>query len=100
MENLPRGLSSDFIQEELDEPFQFKEPMTRIRSKRLEEQIYSKLMILQATKNLKDTKIMVWSTFEEYFLEKLVYVFGLWTFFFLEISLCFYVFEFWVSFKN
>ena len=43
---------------------------------------------------------MVWSTFEEYFLEKLVYVFGLWTFFFLEISLCFYVFEFWVSFKN
>jgi len=33
-----RGLSQDFIQEELeDEPLQFKGPMTRARSKRLKD---------------------------------------------------------------
>jgi len=36
-----RGLSKDSIQEELeDEPLQFKGPMTRARSTRLEDQIY------------------------------------------------------------
>jgi len=62
-----RGLSLDSIQEELeDEPLQFKGPMTRARSKRLENQIYSRLLKLQATAsgNSKDMKIMAWSTFE------------------------------------
>ena len=62
-----RGLSLDSKQEELeDEPLQFKGPMTRERSKRLENQIYSRLLILQATAsgNSKDMKIMAWSTFE------------------------------------
>jgi len=44
-----RGLSQDFIQEELeDEPLQFKGPMTRARSKRLKDQNYSRLLMLQA----------------------------------------------------
>jgi len=44
-----RGLSQDSIQEELeDEPLQFKRPMTRARSKRLEDQNYSRLLMLQA----------------------------------------------------
>jgi len=30
----------------------------------LENQIYSRLLMLQATGNLKDMKIMAWSTFE------------------------------------
>jgi len=38
------------IQEELeDEPLRFKGPMTRARSKRLENHIYSRLLILQTT---------------------------------------------------
>jgi len=57
-----RGLSLDSIQEELeDELLQFKGPMIRARSKRLENQIYSRLLMLG---NLKDIKIMTWSTFE------------------------------------
>jgi len=37
------------IKEELeDEPLQFKGSMTRAKSKRLEDQIYSRLLILQA----------------------------------------------------
>jgi len=62
-----RGLSLDSIQEELeDEPLQFKGSMTRTRSKRLKNQIYSRLLILQATAsgNSKDMKIMTSSTFE------------------------------------
>jgi len=44
-----RGLSLDSIQEELeDEHLQFKGPMTRARSKILENQIYSRLLMLQA----------------------------------------------------
>jgi len=44
-----RGLSQDFIQEELeDEPLQFKGPMTRARGKRLKDQNYSRLLMLQA----------------------------------------------------
>jgi len=43
-----RGLSQDSIREELeDEPYQFKGPVTRVRSKRLEDQNYSRLLILQ-----------------------------------------------------
>jgi len=40
--------------------------MTRARSKRLENHIYSRLLILQATAsgNSKDMKIMAWSTLE------------------------------------
>jgi len=40
--------------------------MTRAKSKRLENHVYSKLLILQATasENSKDMKIMAWSTFE------------------------------------
>jgi len=40
--------------------------MTRARSKRLENHIYSRFLILQATarRNSKDMKIMAWSTFE------------------------------------
>jgi len=56
-----RGLSLDSIQEELeDEPLQFKGPMTRARSKRLENHIYSRLLVLQATAsgNSEDMKIM------------------------------------------
>jgi len=60
-----RGLSLDSIQEELeDEPIQFKRHMRRTRSKRLEEQIYSRLLILQGIENSKDTEIMAYSTFE------------------------------------
>jgi len=51
--------------------------MTRARSKRWEDQIYSSLLMLQAFENLKDMKIMAWNTFEGYFLGKLIYVFGL-----------------------
>jgi len=41
-----RGLSLDSIQEEIeDEPLQFKGSMTRAKSKILEEQIYSRLMM-------------------------------------------------------
>jgi len=41
-----RGLSLDSIQEELeDEPLQFKEPITRARSMRLEDEIYSRLLM-------------------------------------------------------
>jgi len=44
-----RGLSQDSIQEELeDEPLQFKGPMRRVRSKRLKDQNYSRLLMLQA----------------------------------------------------
>jgi len=44
-----KGLSQDSIQEELeDEPLQFKEPMTRAKSKRLKDQNYSRLIMLQA----------------------------------------------------
>jgi len=56
-----RGLSLDSIQEELeDEHLQFKGPMTKAKSKRLENHIYSRLLILQATTsgNSKDMKIM------------------------------------------
>jgi len=59
------------MQEELeDEPLQFKGSMTRARSKRLENQIYSRLLILQPTAsgNSKDMKIMAWSTFEGWLL--------------------------------
>jgi len=40
--------------------------MTRARSKRLKNYIYSRLLILQATtsENSKDMKIMAWSTLE------------------------------------
>jgi len=40
--------------------------MTRARSKRLENHIYSRLLILQVTTsgNSKDMKIMAWSTLE------------------------------------
>jgi len=38
--------------------------MTKIRSKRLDNQIYSRLLMLQAIENSKDMKIMAWSTFE------------------------------------
>jgi len=34
------------------------------RSKKLEDQIYSRVMMLQAFENSKDIKIMAWSTFE------------------------------------
>jgi len=55
----------DSIQEELiDEPLQFKGLITRARSKILEEQIYSSLIMVQATGNSKDMKIMPSSTFE------------------------------------
>jgi len=37
--------------------------------------------MLQTIGNLKDTKIMAWSTFEGLFLGKSDYVFGLWVFF-------------------
>jgi len=44
-----RGLSLDFIQEELEDGhLQFKGPMTRARRKILENQIYLRLLILQA----------------------------------------------------
>jgi len=60
-----RGLSQDSIQEELeDEPLQFKGTMTRARSKRLKDQNYSKLLMLQAIWNSKNMKIMARSTFE------------------------------------
>jgi len=62
-----RGLSLDTKQKELeDEPLQFKGPMTKARSKRLENQIYSRLFMLQATASgdSKDIKIMAWNTFE------------------------------------
>ena len=60
-----RGLSQDSIQEELeDEPLQFKGPMRRVRSKRLKDQNYSRLLMLQAIWNSKNMKIMAWSTFE------------------------------------
>jgi len=65
--NCDRALSQDSIQEELkDEHLQFKGPMTRARSKRLKNHIYSRLSILQATTsgNSKDMKIMAWSTLE------------------------------------
>jgi len=40
--------------------------MIRARSKRLENQIYSRLLMLQATAsgNSKDMNIVAWSTFE------------------------------------
>jgi len=51
-----RGISLDCIQEELeDEPLQFKGPMTKARSKRLEDQI------IQATFEYEDQTL---STFE------------------------------------
>jgi len=54
-----RGLSQDSIQEELeDEHLQFKEPMARAMSKIFEDQIYSRLLMLQGIKNTKDMKIM------------------------------------------
>jgi len=54
-----KGLSQDSIQEELeDEPLQFKGPMTRARSKRLEDQNYSRLLMLQAILQSKNMKIM------------------------------------------
>jgi len=54
-----KGLSQDSIQKELeDEPLQFKGPMTKARSKRLEYQIYSRLLMLQAIWNSKNMKIM------------------------------------------
>jgi len=60
-----RRLSQDSIQEELEnEALQFKGPMTSARSKILEYQIYSRLLMLQEIKNSKDMKIMAWSTFE------------------------------------
>jgi len=41
-----RGLPQDSIQEELeDEHLQFKGPMARTRSKRLEDQSYSRLLM-------------------------------------------------------
>jgi len=44
---IDKGLSLDPIQEELEEEvLQFKGPMTRSRTKSLEEHIYSKLMML------------------------------------------------------
>jgi len=44
-----RGLSQDSIQEELeDEPLQFKGPVRRERNKRLKDQNYSRLLMLQA----------------------------------------------------
>jgi len=50
-----RGLSKDSIQEELeDEPLQFKGPMTRTRSKRLKDQNYSRLLMLQAILKFKE----------------------------------------------
>jgi len=55
--------------------------MTRAGSKNLEKQIYSRLLMLQATRNSKDMKIMALSTFEGYFLGKLVYISRLWAFF-------------------
>jgi len=59
-----RGLSQDSIQEELeDESLQFKGPMTRVRNKRLKDQNYSRLLMLQAIWNSKNMKIMAWSTF-------------------------------------
>jgi len=67
IEKNDRGLSLDSIQEELeDEHLQFKGPMTRVRSKILENQIYSRLLMLQeiASGNSKNMKIMAWSTFE------------------------------------
>jgi len=55
---LDRGLSQDSIQEESeDEPLQFKGPMTRARRKRLEDQVYSRLLMLQAIGSSKDMKI-------------------------------------------
>jgi len=39
--------------------------MTRARNKKLEKQIYSRLMMLQATRNSNDMKIMFQNTFEE-----------------------------------
>jgi len=60
-----KGLSQDSIQEELeDEPLQFKRSMTKTMSKRLEDQIYSRLLMLQTIGNSKDMKIMTWSIFE------------------------------------
>jgi len=57
----------DSIQEELeDELLQFKWPMIRSKSKRLNEQIYSRVMMLQAIGNSKDMKIMDWSTLIDY----------------------------------
>jgi len=38
--------------------------MTRARSKKLEDQIYSRLLMLQEIENPKDMKTMAWSTFE------------------------------------
>jgi len=40
--------------------------MTRARSKRLENHVYSRLLVLQATVsgNSKDMKIIAWRTFE------------------------------------
>jgi len=38
--------------------------MTRAKNKRLEEQIYSKLLMLQATGHSKNMKIIAQSTFE------------------------------------
>jgi len=47
--NIDRGLLLDSIQEKLeDQPLQFKGPMTRTKSKRLEDKIYSRLLMLQA----------------------------------------------------
>jgi len=66
-----RGLYLNFIQEDFeDEPLQFKGPMTKVTSKRLEDQICSRFFMLQATGNSKDMKIMAWSTFEGYELDR------------------------------
>ena len=70
--------------------------MKRARSKRLEDQIYSRLLMLQAIGNSKDMKIMAWSTFEGQFLGKLIYVFKLWVFF--QIFVMFYAFGLWALF--
>jgi len=44
-----RGLSQDSMQEEIeDEPLHFKGPMIREMSKRLKDQIYSRLLMPQA----------------------------------------------------
>jgi len=60
-----RRLFQDFIQKGIeDEPLQLKEPMTKTKSKRWEDQNYSKLLMLQVIWNSKDMQIMAWSTFQ------------------------------------
>jgi len=53
-----RGLSLDFIQKELDEYLQFKRPMKMARNKRLKEQIYLRLLMVQEIEHLRDMKMM------------------------------------------